>query len=150
MSSQTSGGPGSDAGGDAGAGTGAGGSRGRTHITGMHAVGVPVTDVDRSLAFYTDVLGLGVRMDVSFGEGQRWVEVAPAGAATGIALVAADDDVPAGVETGIRLTSADAEADHAALRDAGADVDDVLRIPGTPVMYVVRDPDGNRLIVIQS
>ena len=126
------------------------GGAARAHITGLHAVGVPVTDVDRSLAFYTGVLGLGVRMDVAFGEGQRWVEVAPDGADTAIALVGARPDAPAGVETGIRLLSTDAEADHATLRSAGVDVDDVLRIPGTPAMYVVRDPDGNRLVVVQA
>lgn len=120
-----------------------------THITGLHAVAVPVTDVDRALGFYTDVLGLGVRMDADFGDGRRWVEVAPAGAPTAIALMPAGPDTPAGVETGIRLASSDAEADHAALRAAGADVDDVLHIPGTPPMYVLRDPDGNRLVVVE-
>src|SRR5687767_14807048 len=93
-----------------------------TDITGLHAVAVPVTDVDRALAFYTGVLGLGVRMDADFGAGQRWVEVAPDGSPTAIALAPASADTPAGVDTGIRLASSDAVADHAVLRAAGADV----------------------------
>ena len=42
----------------------------------------------------------------------RWIEVAPTGATTTIALITAHDGAPAGVETGIRLTSTDADADH--------------------------------------
>ncbi len=119
-----------------------------TRLTGVHAVAVPVTDVDRALGFYTGTLGLAVRMDETFGAGQRWVEVAPDGAPTALALVAADESTPAGVDTGIRLASRDAAADHAALREVGADVDDLLDMPGAPPMFVVRDPDGNRLVVV--
>ena len=43
-------------------------------------------DPDRALAFYVGTLGLEKRRDVPFGQGQRWVEVAPAGAPTTIAL----------------------------------------------------------------
>jgi catechol 2,3-dioxygenase-like lactoylglutathione lyase family enzyme len=121
---------------------------GRTHISGLHAVLVRVADVDRALGFYVGTLGLEVRMDVAFGPGLRWVEVAPAGATTTIGLAAPEDGAPAGVDTGIRLSSADVAADHATLRAAGADTDDVLDIPGTPPMFVVRDPDGNRMVVV--
>ena len=121
---------------------------GRTRITALHAVVVRVTDVDRALGFYVGTLGLETRMDVSFGEGRCWVEVAPAGAATTVALAAPEDGAPAGVDTGLRLASADVAADHATLTTAGADVEPVLDIPGTPPMFVVRDPDGNRMVVV--
>lgn len=126
----------------------------RTHITQVATVAVPVTDTDRALGFYAGVLGFEVRLDAPFAPGQRWVEVAPpgaAGTATTVALVTARDDVPAGVETGIRLATADAAADHAALRAAGVDVDaDVMRLPGgVPPMFYLRDPDGNRLVVVE-
>ncbi|GAA2720563.1 VOC family protein [Cellulomonas aerilata] len=127
----------------------------RTHITALHAVLVRVTDVDRALEFYVGTLGFEVRMDVTFGGGGgggggalRWVEVAPAGGATTVGLAAPEDGSPAGVDTGIRLASLDVAADHATLRAAGADADDVLDIPGTPPMFVVRDPDGNRMVVV--
>ena len=119
------------------------------HLTGIHAVAVPVTDVDRALGFYAGTLGLEVRMDVPFGEGGRWVEVAPAEAGTALALLRAQPGVPTGVDTGIRLTSADAVADHAALRAAGVDVDpEVMRLEGAPPMFAFRDPDGNALVVV--
>ena len=116
----------------------------------IHTVGIPVTDQDRALAFYVDVLGFGKRLDVPIGPGRRWIVVgAPQGTAT-IALVAASAEVPAGVETGIRLVSRDVDTDHAALRAAGVDADDVLRWPGVPPMFAFRDPDGNGLELIEA
>jgi catechol 2,3-dioxygenase-like lactoylglutathione lyase family enzyme len=120
-----------------------------TRITQVHTVGVPVTDQDRALEFYTGELGFETRMDVAFGPGQRWIEVAPPGATTTIALVLAGDGVPAGVETGIRLATADAEADHADLRARGVNADEILRIGEVPPMFYISDPDGNRLILVE-
>ena len=116
----------------------------------IHTVGIPVTDQDRALAFYTAVLGFTTRLDVPIGPGRRWIMVgAPQGTAT-IALVAASPEVPAGVETGIRLTSKDVDADNEALRAAGVDAGDVLRWPGVPPMFAFRDPDGNGLEIIEA
>ena len=47
----------------------------RTHITQVGTVIVPVTDQDRALEFYLGKLGFEQRMDVPYGEGERWVEV---------------------------------------------------------------------------
>jgi catechol 2,3-dioxygenase-like lactoylglutathione lyase family enzyme len=55
-------------------------------VTQVANVIVPVTDPDRQLAFYTETLGLEKRADVPFGNGDRWIEVAPSGAETPIAL----------------------------------------------------------------
>ncbi len=119
-------------------------------ITDLHTVGVPVTDQERALDFYVGKLGFEKRMDGSFGPGQRWIEVAPPGAVTTIALVPAREGVPAGVETGIRFNSEDADADHAEMMARGVDVDpDVLRFGGgVPPMFYFRDPDGNRLVIV--
>ena len=92
----------------------------RTRITGVHTVGVPVADQDRALEFYAGKLGFEKRLDVAYGAGQRWIEVAPPGATTTIALVSASAGVPAGVETGIRFVTGDAEADHADLLAAAS------------------------------
>lgn len=119
-------------------------------ITGVRTIGVPVRDQDRALKFYTTVLGFDTRMDVSFATGARWIEVAPPGASTSIALVLEHDGVPAGVETGIRLTTADAEADRATLLARSVDADEVLRWPGVPPMFAFRDPDGNGLELVQE
>jgi catechol 2,3-dioxygenase-like lactoylglutathione lyase family enzyme len=118
-------------------------------ITGLHAVGIPVTDQDRALAFYR-ALGFETRLDVPMGEGVRWIEVAPPGAAVTVALEPAHVERPAGVETGIRLTTGDADAAHAALRAQGVDADDVLRWPGVPPMFAFRDQDGNGLEIVEA
>ncbi len=116
---------------------------GTTRITGVGTVGVPVTDQDRALEFYVGKLGFEKRRDLPFGPG-RWIEVAPPGSPTTIALV------PAGVPAGIRLATEDAAADHTALLSSGADADpEVMRIPDAPPMFTVRDPDGNTLILVE-
>jgi lactoylglutathione lyase len=117
-----------------------------TRITDVTAMGIPVRDQDEALAFYVGTLGFEKRLDGPFGGG-RWLTVAPAGASTSIALVAADR---AGVDTGIRFSTADAAADHEHLRAAGVDVDpEVLRYPGVPPMFTFRDADGNTLFVVE-
>jgi catechol 2,3-dioxygenase-like lactoylglutathione lyase family enzyme len=116
----------------------------------LHTVGVPVTDQQRSLHFYVNELGFETRIDRPIGGGQRWIEVAPPGAAVTIALVPASDDAPAGVETGIRLKTWDADADHALLRSHDVEAGEVLRWPGVPAMFMLRDPDGNRLEIIEQ
>jgi len=120
----------------------------RIHITQVGTIGIPVADQDRALAFYLEKLGFEKRMDVPYGKGERWVEVAPAGAATTIALVRAREGAPTGIDTQVRFSTKDAEADHAALRARGVDADpEILRYP-VP-MFVLRDADGNLLRIVQ-
>jgi len=119
-------------------------------IVDVRTVGVPVTDQDRALEFYVATLGFEKRLDAPLGGGRRWIEVAPPGAATTIALVSAHAGVPAGVETGIRLTTPDAETLHHQLRAHGVDADEILRWPGVPAMFAFRDQDGNGLEIIES
>ena len=122
-----------------------------TQITGVHTVGVPVTDQDLALEFYTGTLGLAKRLDVPLGDGGRWIEVAPPGGETTIALVRSNSRAPAGVETGIRLTTASAGELHAALLASGVDADpEVLRWPGVPPMFGFRDQDANRLVIVEQ
>src|SRR5260370_18126770 len=83
-----------------------------TRIRGVHTVSVPTTDQDRALGFYVDVLGFEKRLDVPFGEAQRWIEVAPKGATTTVALAPAHAGVPTAVTTPIRLATPDAGRDH--------------------------------------
>ena len=57
-------------------------SKTRTRIEKIGTVIVPVSDQERAIAFYVDALGLEERADVPFGDGNRWIEVAPPGAET--------------------------------------------------------------------
>ena len=112
---------------------------------------VPVSDQDRMIEFYVDKLGLEKRTDIPFGNGYRWVEVAPADAETTIALAPPPEGRPTGGrETGISLYSDDVEAYHAALGANGVDVDAEVSRMGDPVppMFWLRDPEGNSLMVV--
>ncbi len=121
-----------------------------TRITEVGTVIVPVSDQDRAIEFYTETLGFEVRGDTPYGDGDRWVEVAPEGAATTIALVPPREGQSVGVPTNIGLSTQDVDADHAALKERGADIDDVMRM-GDPVppMFFLRDQDGNQIFVVQ-
>ena len=122
-----------------------------TPITDARTVGVPVADQDRALAFYLEKLGFEKRLDAPVEQlGGRWIEVAPAGAATTIALVPTHEGVPTGIETGIRFTTPDAAAVHADLQSRGVDVGGLLRWPDVPAMFAVRDHDGNGLEIVEQ
>lgn len=121
------------------------------HIDGVHTVGIPVSDQDRAVAFYRDVLGFEIRLDAPIPQlGSRWIEAAPAGAPVSVALTKADGTRPGGGETGIRLATTDAAAAHTHLRDAGVDAGELLSWPGVPPMFTFSDPDGNGLTVVQA
>ena len=116
-----------------------------THVgTGV----VPVADHDRALAFYTGTLGFEVRIDAPFAPGQRWIEVAPPGGQTSLALVPRDS-APTGIE--VSLATASAEADHAELTTRGVEADpELIRMgEGVPPMFTFRDPDGNRFRMVE-
>jgi len=127
-------------------------TRTRTHITKVGTVMVPVSDQDRALEFYVDKLGFEKRTDVPFGGDYRWVEVAPAGAQTTVAIAPPPPGKDAGGrETGIALSTDDADTTHAELRDRGVDVDAEISRMGDPVppMFWFRDPEGNTLMVVE-
>ena len=118
-----------------------------THITGIGTVAVPVDDQERALGFYVGTLGFAIWMDAEFAPGQRWIEVAPAGAPASIALVRSRPENPAGVDTGIRLSTTNAADDHAALRAQGVEVGELM--PEPVPMFVIRDPDANTLYIVE-
>lgn len=121
-----------------------------TAITDVRTVAVSVRDQDRAIEFFANTLGFEKRLDVPAGPAIRWVEVAPPGAQTSIALQAADDLEDGPRETGIRFTVQDAEAAHEAMRTNGVAVTELLRWDATPPMYTFDDPDGNRFVVVEE
>jgi catechol 2,3-dioxygenase-like lactoylglutathione lyase family enzyme len=123
----------------------------RTQITQVGTVIVPVSDQDRALEFYVEKLGFEKRTDAPFGEGERWVEVAPPGAATTIAIVPPREGESAGIETRVALMTEDIDSEHADLRARGVEADEAVMRMGDPVppMFFFRDPDGNRFLVIE-
>ena len=124
-----------------------------TRVAKVNTVIIPVAEQDKAIAFYVDTLGLEKRVDVPFGGDYRWVEVAPEGAATTIAIVPPPPGKPTGgMQTGIALNTDDVDALHAELKDAGVDVDDEVSRMGDPVppMFWFRDPEGNTLMVVEA
>ena len=113
---------------------------------------VTVADTDRAIDFYVDTLGFEKVVDTPMGPDMRWVEVSLHGTPTTIALAPPPQGQGAGgSQTGIILDTSDVDADHAALKAAGVDVDDEVTRFGGPVppMFWLRDPDGNSLIIVQ-
>jgi catechol 2,3-dioxygenase-like lactoylglutathione lyase family enzyme len=124
----------------------------KLNLTQVGRVCVTVADTDRAIDFYVDSLGFEKVVDVPMGPGMRWVEVQLRGTPTTIALAPPPEGQEAGgSQTGIILDTTDVDADHAALKEAGIDVDNEVTRYGDPVppMFWVRDPDGNSLIVVQ-
>jgi catechol 2,3-dioxygenase-like lactoylglutathione lyase family enzyme len=129
------------------------------HITELATVVVPVADQDRALAFYSGTLGLEPTADFTYADGARWVEVRPREGTSRLSLATGR---PVGIETGLALVTTDLEADHAALAAARVDVDPILRagdppvrwagtvLAGIPSMFLLRDPDGNSLLLIEQ
>ena len=124
----------------------------KTHITQVGRVIVPVTDQDRAIEFYADKLGFEKRMDVLYGDGERWVEVAPRGAATSVALVLPREGDTAGIDTHVSFATDDADAAHSELQARGVDVDDEVMRMGDPVppMFFFRDQDGNTFLLVEG
>ncbi len=123
-----------------------------TQITKIANVIIPADDQDQALQFYTEVLGLEKRLEAPFGDGSRWIEVAPAGSDTVIAICPPGPNVKAGgKETGVTLQTDDVDAYHAQLKQRGVDVDAEVSRFGDPVppMFWFRDPEANNLQVIE-
>ncbi|HEY8028569.1 MAG TPA: VOC family protein [Gaiellaceae bacterium] len=122
------------------------------NLTQVGRVCVTITDSDRAIDFYVNKLGFEKVVDVEMGPDMRWVEVQLKGTPTTIALAPPPPGQQAGgSQTGICIDTSDVDADHAALKAAGVDVDDeVSRYGGNvPPMFWLRDPDGNALIVVE-
>jgi catechol 2,3-dioxygenase-like lactoylglutathione lyase family enzyme len=123
-----------------------------TRITQVGTIIVPISDQDAAIAFYTEKLGFEKRSDTPFGNGDRWVEVGPAGHTTTIALMPPREGEEVGIATRVAFSSADIDADHAALKERGVDVDAEVMRMGDPVppMFWFRDLDKNSYLLVQS
>jgi catechol 2,3-dioxygenase-like lactoylglutathione lyase family enzyme len=111
-----------------------------------------VADQDAAIAFYTEKLGFEVRGDTRFGpNGEfRWVEVAPPGSHGRIALNPPMGGSPGG--GGVGVETADVIAEHRRLSAVGGiDLDgEPVQTPGAPLLFMMRDPDGNHIAVVQA
>jgi predicted enzyme related to lactoylglutathione lyase len=110
----------------------------------LELVPVPVSDIDRAKAFYSEQAGFHVDVDVQPADGVRIVQLTPPGSACSITLATGIQwlDMPAGSLRGLHLVVKDIEAARAALIDRGVQVAPVEDLGG--VLYAsFADPDGN-------
>ncbi len=123
-----------------------------TTVTNIGVAMFSVADQDAALAWYTDKLGFEVRSDTRFGEqGEyRWLEVAPPGSVARLALNPPMGGAPGGGSIGIETT--DVLAEHRRLAAIGGiDLDaEPMESPGAPLLFMLRDPDGNHIAVVQT
>jgi catechol 2,3-dioxygenase-like lactoylglutathione lyase family enzyme len=123
-----------------------------TTVTNIGVVMFAVADQDAALAFYTQKLGYEVRTDMRFGENgeMRWLEVAPPGSTARLALNPPMSGAPGGGSIGVETP--DVAGEHARLKAMdGVDADaDIMRAPGVPTMFSVRDPDGNNIWIVET
>jgi predicted enzyme related to lactoylglutathione lyase len=123
-----------------------------THITEVGRVIIPVSDQDKALEFYTETLGFETRADVPFGDGDRWLEVAPSGSGAALALMPPRPGAsPGNDQTCVVFTTNDLDADHAALKERGVDVEEAMGGEGpVPRMFLFHDLDGNNLLEVEA
>lgn len=116
-------------------------------ITHASFVTLPVSDQDRALRFYRDVLGLAVTADRDTPQG-RWLQVAPEGAQTVFTLSGPGmGGFTRGSARGIMLVTTDVDADCARLAAAGTPVQGPDELPWGR-MASFTDPDGNGLMLL--
>jgi lactoylglutathione lyase len=93
-----------------------------------------------------------VRGDSRFGENgeHRWLEVAPPGSTARLALNPPMQGTPGGSTIGVETD--DVLGEHARLAAIGGiDLDEApMRTPGAPLMFMLRDPDGNTVVVVEA
>ncbi|MDP9400086.1 MAG: VOC family protein [Actinomycetota bacterium] len=124
-----------------------------TTVTSIGVAMFAVADQDAARAFYTEKLGYEVRSDSRFGEQgeMRWLEVAPPGSAARLALNPPMGGEPGGSAIGVETP--DVLGEHARLRAIGGidlDPEPTGTIPGAPLMFMLRDPDANTVVVVEA
>jgi catechol 2,3-dioxygenase-like lactoylglutathione lyase family enzyme len=114
----------------------------------LELVAVPVTDVDRAKAFYTDQIGFHLDHDHQVADGLRFVQLTPPGSACSISIGEGITDAAPGSVRGLQLVVDDVEATRADLASRGVDAGEVQDFPWGRFLFF-SDPDGNGWAVQQ-
>ncbi|HEX5510858.1 MAG TPA: glyoxalase superfamily protein [Actinomycetales bacterium] len=108
----------------------------------LELVAVPVSDVDRAKAFYTEQAGFNADHDHTVSDDIRFVQLTPPGSACSIALGKGITDAPPGSVKGLQMVVEDVNAARAELAGRGVDVSEVQDFPWGSFVFF-SDPDGN-------
>src|SRR5215211_6490601 len=95
----------------------------------LELVAVPVSDVDRAIAFYTGKVGFHLDHDHTVSDEIRFVQLTPPGSACSIAIGRGIVNTAPGSVQGLQLVVADIEEARAQLAEGGVDVSDVQNFP---------------------
>ena len=113
----------------------------------LELIPLPVSDVDRAKAFYTEQVGFNADLDETFGDTFRVVQLTPPGSACSICIGVGIVDTPPGSVKGLHLVVDDIHATREELLSRGVEVTEVqdMSAPGKPtVSYAYfSDPDNN-------
>ena len=113
----------------------------------LEVVVVPVSDVDRAKAFYTEQLGFAVDHDTQISDERRVVQLTPPGSACSIVIGTGLAEMEPGSIKGLQLVVTDIDVACAELGGRGVDLGEIQELgrPGRPgfrfVFFI--DPDGN-------
>jgi catechol 2,3-dioxygenase-like lactoylglutathione lyase family enzyme len=108
----------------------------------LELVAIPVSDVDRAKAFYTEKAGFIADHDHEVGDDIRFVQLTPPGSACSIALGKGLVDAPPGSVKGLQMVVDDIGAAHTELAGRGVEVSEVQEFPWGSFVFF-SDPDGN-------
>jgi predicted enzyme related to lactoylglutathione lyase len=108
----------------------------------LELVQVPVSDVDRAKAFYTEKAGFNADHDHQVSDEMRFVQLTPPGSACSIAIGTGITDMQPGSVQGLQMVVPDIEAARAELVDRGVEVGEVQEFPWGSFLFF-SDPDGN-------
>ncbi|WUJ70368.1 glyoxalase superfamily protein [Kribbella soli] len=108
----------------------------------LELVSVPVSDVDRAKAFYTEQVGFVADHDHQVSDELRFVQLTPPGSACSIALGSGMDQAEPGSVRGLQIVVADVDAARAELSGRGVEVSEVQEFPWGRFVFF-SDPDGN-------
>ena len=114
----------------------------------LELVPVPVSDVDRAKAFYTEGVGFNADHDHRVTDTLRFVQLTPPGSACSIAIGTGLTDMPPGSIHGLQLVVADIEQARADLVARGVAASAIEDMPWGRFIFF-SDPDGNRWSVQQ-
>jgi catechol 2,3-dioxygenase-like lactoylglutathione lyase family enzyme len=108
----------------------------------LELVAVPVSDVDRAKAFYTEQAGFNADHDHRVSDDLRFVQLTPPGSACSIAIGQGVTDAPPGSVKGLQLVVDDIHAARDELLGRGVEVGEVQEFPWGQFVFF-SDPDGN-------
>jgi catechol 2,3-dioxygenase-like lactoylglutathione lyase family enzyme len=108
----------------------------------LELVQVPVSDVDRAKAFYTEKVGFHADHDHQVSDTLRFVQLTPPGSGCSIALGTGLSDMAPGSQRGLQIVVDDIQAAHDELAQRGVEVSDVQEFPWGKFVFF-SDPDGN-------